>query len=97
LPLYGPPKSAIHSFSVALWADLAGNVRVTELSPPYVDTELDKAFKEEMVDKLGGPERRLRQRPWRNICRKSWKGWKLAKERSVWIRRACLADLEDGI
>jgi short-subunit dehydrogenase involved in D-alanine esterification of teichoic acids len=56
LPLYGPTKSAIHSFSVALRADLAGTkVRVTELSPPYVDTELDKALKEEMVDKLGGP------------------------------------------
>ena len=33
------------------------NVSVSEVVPPYVDTELDVGFKEELVKMLGGPEK----------------------------------------
>lgn len=58
MPVYCATKSGLHSLSISLRSELAGtNVKVTEIGPPYVDTELDKAFKEDMIARLGGPEK----------------------------------------
>lgn len=41
-PVYCPTKAAIHAFAVGLRQQLhSTNVRVVEIAPPYVETELD--------------------------------------------------------
>lgn len=58
MPIYCATKSGLHSLSVSLRAELAGtNVNIIEIGPPYVDTELDKAFKDDMIARMGGPEK----------------------------------------
>ncbi|KAG0652488.1 putative oxidoreductase [Hyphodiscus hymeniophilus] len=53
-PMYSATKAAIHTFSVILRAQCAGsNVNVVELVPPYVDTDLDSHFRDQ-VKKLQG-------------------------------------------
>lgn len=53
-PVYNATKAGIHTFSVVLRAQCAGsNVNVIELVPPYVDTDLDSHFREEMVKAQG--------------------------------------------
>jgi short-subunit dehydrogenase involved in D-alanine esterification of teichoic acids len=64
LPIYCPTKAALHYFSVALRAQLAGtNVSVTSLTPGYIDTELDKEFKERLIEMRGGPENAIHPVP----------------------------------
>jgi short-subunit dehydrogenase involved in D-alanine esterification of teichoic acids len=59
--VYCPTKAGIHSFAVALRAQLSGtNISVTDMSPPYVSTELDKAFTDRLVTMLGGPEKAIK-------------------------------------
>jgi uncharacterized oxidoreductase len=58
-PVYCPTKAGIHSFAVALRAQLVdSNVSVVEISPPYVDTALNLAHREKTFGKLGerGPQ-----------------------------------------
>jgi short-subunit dehydrogenase involved in D-alanine esterification of teichoic acids len=63
-PVYCPTKAGIHSFAVALRAQLSStNISVTDVSPPYVGTELDKAFKDRLVTMLGGPEKAIKPTP----------------------------------
>ncbi len=43
LPVYSATKAAVHTFSIALRQQLEGtSVKVFELIPPMVDTNLDK-------------------------------------------------------
>ncbi|KAH7379039.1 hypothetical protein BKA64DRAFT_714216 [Cadophora sp. MPI-SDFR-AT-0126] len=54
-PVYNGTKAGIHSFTVTLRTQLAGtNVKVLELVPPYVDTELDLKIRDETVKLQGG-------------------------------------------
>ena len=54
-PIYAPTKAGIHSFTVALRSQLADtNINVVEVFPPYVATELDRDFKDKMVEIMGG-------------------------------------------
>jgi short-subunit dehydrogenase involved in D-alanine esterification of teichoic acids len=63
-PVYCPIKAGLHSFAVALRAQLSGtNISVTDVAPPYVSTELDKAFKDRLVTMLGGPEKAIKPTP----------------------------------
>lgn len=56
--VYSATKSAIHSFSVSLRAALHDTkIKVTEIAPPYVDTELDKEFQERKIQDMGGPDK----------------------------------------
>jgi uncharacterized oxidoreductase len=57
-PVYNSTKAGLHTFSVVLRTQLAGtNVNVIELAPPYVDTGLDKRFREKTIELQGGPEK----------------------------------------
>ena len=63
-PVYCPTKAGLHSFAVVLRAQLSGtNISVTDVAPPYVSTELDKAFKDRLVTMLGGPEKAIKPTP----------------------------------
>ncbi|KAL8959095.1 MAG: hypothetical protein Q9193_003981 [Seirophora villosa] len=63
-PVYCPTKAAVHSFAVALRAQLAGtSCDVIELAPPYVKTELDDAHREQNVAAQGGPEKAVKPMP----------------------------------
>lgn len=54
-PVYNGTKSGLHQFTVTLRTQLAGtNVKVLELVPPYVDTELDLKIREETIKSQGG-------------------------------------------
>jgi len=54
-PVYNGTKSGLHQFTVTLRVQLAGtNVKVLELVPPYVDTELDLKIREETIISQGG-------------------------------------------
>jgi short-subunit dehydrogenase involved in D-alanine esterification of teichoic acids len=54
-PVYNGTKSGLHQFTVTLRTQLAGtNVKVLELVPPYVDTELDLHIREETIKSQGG-------------------------------------------
>lgn len=57
-PVYNATKAGLHTFNVSLRAQLAGtNVKVIELAPPYVDTELDAHIRPAIVEASGGPEK----------------------------------------
>jgi len=59
-PVYCPTKAALHSFGVALRAQLHGtNVGVTSLVPGYIDTELDKEFRDRLTEMRGGEANRI--------------------------------------
>ncbi|KAL9010997.1 MAG: hypothetical protein Q9173_004125 [Seirophora scorigena] len=63
-PVYCPTKAAIHSFAIALRAQLAGtSCDVIELAPPYVETGLDDAHREQNVAAQGGPEKAMKPMP----------------------------------
>ncbi|KAH6718372.1 hypothetical protein BKA61DRAFT_572421 [Leptodontidium sp. MPI-SDFR-AT-0119] len=54
-PVYNGTKSGVHQFTVTLRTQLAKtNVKVIELTPPYVDTELDLKIREETFKAQGG-------------------------------------------
>ncbi|KAL8866359.1 MAG: hypothetical protein Q9174_006351 [Haloplaca sp. 1 TL-2023] len=54
-PVYCSTKAAIHSFAVALRAQLAGtSCSVIELVPPYVDTALDDEHRAQVNEAQGG-------------------------------------------
>lgn len=56
-PSYTATKAGIHQFSVVLRTQLDGtNVKVIELAPPYVDTELDAKFRAKNIELAGGPQ-----------------------------------------
>ncbi|KAI9694124.1 MAG: hypothetical protein M1822_003395 [Bathelium mastoideum] len=53
-PTYSATKSAIHSFACTLRGQLAGTpIIVTELAPPYVDTDFDKNFRTQVNEVMG--------------------------------------------
>ncbi|KAL9017251.1 MAG: hypothetical protein Q9185_005416 [Variospora sp. 1 TL-2023] len=63
-PVYCPTKAAIHSFAITLRAQLAGtSCSVVELAPPYVETELDVAHREQNIAVQGGPEKAVKPMP----------------------------------
>ncbi|KAI9713613.1 MAG: hypothetical protein M1820_000996 [Bogoriella megaspora] len=54
-PVYCPTKAAVHAFACTLRGQLAGtSITVTELVPPYVDTDLDSKFRERVQEITGG-------------------------------------------
>lgn len=54
-PVYNGTKAGIHSFTVTLRTQLAGtNVKVLELVPLYVDTELDLKIRDKTIKLQGG-------------------------------------------
>ncbi|KAF3404363.1 putative oxidoreductase DltE [Talaromyces pinophilus] len=58
MPIYCASKAGLHSLCVSLRAELDGtHVNIVEICPPYVETELDKSFRDEMIARLGGPEK----------------------------------------
>lgn len=60
-PVYCPTKAAIHSFCVALRAQLHdSNVKIVEVVPPYVDTELDQVFRTNLIEVMGGEEKAIK-------------------------------------
>jgi len=57
-PVYNASKAGVHYFNVTVRNQLAGtNVNIVELAPPYVDTELDSHFRDEVIAANGGPEK----------------------------------------
>lgn len=63
-PVYCPTKAAMHSFAIALRAQLADtSCNVIELAPPYVDTGLDAAHRAEVVKAQGGEEKAMKPLP----------------------------------
>jgi short-subunit dehydrogenase involved in D-alanine esterification of teichoic acids len=59
-PVYCPTKAALHSFSVALRAQLDGtNVSVASLVPGYIDTELDTQFRDRLTGMRGGEANKI--------------------------------------
>ncbi|KAL8789406.1 MAG: hypothetical protein Q9213_001163 [Squamulea squamosa] len=64
-PVYCSTKAAIHSFAVALRAQLAGtSCRIVELAPPYVDgTGLDAAHRAQNIEAQGGDEKAVKPMP----------------------------------
>jgi short-subunit dehydrogenase involved in D-alanine esterification of teichoic acids len=74
-PVYCPTKAGLQSFAVALRAQLAGtNISVTDVSPPYVATELDVAHKERLVEILGGPEKAIPPVPLEDFLDQAMRG-----------------------
>lgn len=70
--VYTATKAAVHTFTVALRAQLSGtSINITELIPPYVETELDAAHKAEMDAMLGGPENAPKPMPLKEFIKKS--------------------------
>ncbi|KAL8836582.1 MAG: hypothetical protein Q9176_006219 [Flavoplaca citrina] len=60
-PVYCPTKAGIHSFAVALRAQLGETrCRVVELAPPYVDTGLDAKHREAVKELQGGEEKAVK-------------------------------------
>jgi uncharacterized oxidoreductase len=57
-PVYNATKGGLHNFNVSIRTQLAGTtVKVVELAPPYVDTDLDTKFRAQVVEANGGPEK----------------------------------------
>lgn len=60
-PIYCGTKSAIHSFAINLRAQLLDTqCKVAELAPPYVDTPLDAAHRERLIEVQGGAEKAVK-------------------------------------
>ncbi|KAL8935339.1 MAG: hypothetical protein Q9211_004747 [Gyalolechia sp. 1 TL-2023] len=60
-PVYCPTKAAVHSFAIALRAQLAGtSCNVIELVPPYVDTALDAEHRARNIAAQGGEEKAMK-------------------------------------
>ncbi|KAL9001613.1 MAG: hypothetical protein Q9188_005416 [Gyalolechia gomerana] len=60
-PVYCPTKAAIHSFALALRAQLTGtSCNVIELIPPYVDTGIDAAHRAQNIAAQGGEEKAMK-------------------------------------
>ncbi|KAL8837242.1 MAG: hypothetical protein Q9170_002615 [Blastenia crenularia] len=63
-PVYCPTKAAMHSFAIALRAQLADtSCSIIELVPPYVKTELDVAHRDQAVAAQGGEEKAVKPMP----------------------------------
>ncbi|KAI4188810.1 MAG: hypothetical protein LQ346_005229 [Caloplaca aetnensis] len=63
-PVYCPTKAAMHSFAVALRAQLADtSCNILELAPPYVDTSLDAAHRDSNIAAQGGEEHAMKPMP----------------------------------
>ncbi|KAL8923369.1 MAG: hypothetical protein Q9208_004639 [Pyrenodesmia sp. 3 TL-2023] len=63
-PVYCPTKAAIHSFAIALRAQLADtSCNILELAPPYVDTGLDAAHRDTNIAAQGGEEKAMKPMP----------------------------------
>ena len=57
-PVYCPTKAALHSFAIAMHAQLCGtNINITEVFPQYVQTGLDTKYKHRLVELSGGSEK----------------------------------------
>lgn len=63
-PVYCPTKAAIHTFCVTIREQLAfapsevqRHLSITEIVPPYVDTDLDAAHRDVVVAMQGGPNK----------------------------------------
>ena len=83
-PVYSPTKSAIHYFSIMLRAQLADtSVRVVELAPPYVDTELDAAHREDNIAAQGGPDKATKPMALEDYLDKAMEGLKQAEKTEV--------------
>ncbi|KAL8934813.1 MAG: hypothetical protein Q9216_005718 [Gyalolechia sp. 2 TL-2023] len=62
--VYCPTKAAIHSFAVALRAQLADtSCNIVELIPPYVDTGMDPACRAQIRADQGGKKREMEPMP----------------------------------
>jgi len=56
-PVYNATKAGLHTATVVMRTQLADtNVNVVERNPPYVDTALDKDFREATIELQGGKE-----------------------------------------
>jgi uncharacterized oxidoreductase len=54
--IYCATKGAFHAYAVSLRAALRQTpIKVVEVRPPYVETELNKDFKDRMIADMGGP------------------------------------------
>lgn len=54
-PVYCPTKAAMHSFAIALRAQLTGSsCNIVELAPPHVDTGLDVGHRSTVTEARGG-------------------------------------------
>jgi short-subunit dehydrogenase involved in D-alanine esterification of teichoic acids len=74
-PVYCPTKAAIHSFCVALRAQLHGsNVKIIEVVPPYVDTELDQVFRKKLIEVMGGEEKAIKPMKVQELVEETAKG-----------------------
>lgn len=63
-PVYGPTKAALHAFAIALRSQTAGtNINVTEVFPPYVETELLEEHKARVIEMSGGPDKAPKPMP----------------------------------
>jgi short-subunit dehydrogenase involved in D-alanine esterification of teichoic acids len=63
-PVYCPTKAAIHSFAIALRAQLyETNINVTEVFPQYINTGLDAKHKDKIIELAGGPEKAPKPMP----------------------------------
>lgn len=57
-PVYNATKAGLHNFNVTVRTQLAGtNVNIIELAPPYVDTDLDTKFRDQVIAASGGPDK----------------------------------------
>lgn len=85
-PVYCPTKSAIHYFAIMLRAQLADtSVRVVELAPPYVDTELDAEHRDDVVAAQGGPDKAVKPMGLEEYLDQSLEGLKQAEKTEVAI------------
>ena len=83
-PVYCPTKAAIHYFAIMLRAQLADtSVRVVELAPPYVDTELDVGHREDVIVAQGGPEKAYKPMLLEEYLDESMEGLKQADKMEV--------------
>ncbi|KAL8676781.1 MAG: hypothetical protein Q9186_006729 [Xanthomendoza sp. 1 TL-2023] len=63
-PVYCPTKAAMHSFAVVLRAQLADTLcKIIEVAPPYVDTGIDAAYRDQIKEAQGGEEKAMKPMP----------------------------------
>ncbi|KAF2240077.1 NAD(P)-binding protein [Viridothelium virens] len=71
-PVYCPAKAAVHYFACTLRGQLADTpITVTELIPPYVDTDFDKNFRAQLMERTGG---KLKAMPLDEFTEEAYKG-----------------------
>ena len=83
-PVYCPTKAAIHSFAVALRAQMLGTTcKVMELAPPYVDTGLDAEHREAAIAKQGGEEKATKPMPLQEYLDTAMEGFKDGEAKEI--------------